>query len=487
MVPPSVHPNGDVLVWREESEPASITSRDLLVRVEGLAAHVLLAKHWSGNGARHGFALALAGLLLEGGMSPETASGVVECCARVAGDEEVADRVRAVETTASKIVGGQPVRGRSGLEAILGQRVVAKVEEWLHLERCGGLRAGRTENGNHRAPKPVSRSIADVPVEEVRWLWKPYIPIGKLTLLAGNPQVGKSFTTLDIAARVSRGEAMPLDSGGVVDPGAVLILSSEDGVGDTIRPRLEAADADVGRVRILEGKRTDEGVRAVTLQDLEVLEEEISQHRPRLIIVDPLAAYLGQGVDAHRSNETRPVMAGCAQLAARHGVAIVVVAHMNKSTGGDGPALYRIAGSIDFVAAARSALMAVEDPFAPGQRLLCHLKSNLAPAGPSLVYRIEQGRVRWLGTDTRTADDVLRPAVHGRGFALEEAAAFIRTRLAGGHLPKALVAGEALAAGISGATLRRAARQLGVVKHKLGKPGEEGAHWTWELPKEQGE
>jgi len=198
--------------------------------------------------------------------------------------------------------------------------------------------------------------LSDVTPEKVEFLSYPYIPLGKLTLLDGDPGVGKSTLSLAIAAGVTLGKGVP----GMVkaDPGNVLVLSCEDGLSDTIRPRLDASGADVQKVFALRGVMTlDE-------EGLEALTHHLTEIRPRLVIIDPLVGYLGGKVDMHKGNEVRQVTAGLAELAEEFHCSFLAIRHLTK--GGRDKAIYRGIGSIDFTAAARSVLLAGTDP--EGQR-----------------------------------------------------------------------------------------------------------------------
>ena len=244
---------------------------------------------------------------------------------------------------------------------------------------------------------PVVTRLEDCRSTPIRWLWPGRLPAGKLTMLVGDPGLGKSFVTLDIAARVSRGRPLPQlsDESVVVDrtmPGSVILLSAEDDVSDTIRPRLAAAGADLSRITALQAVRyPDENTQArdesfSLASDLDVLERLItSLDNCRLIVIDPITAYLGAG-DAHNNAEMRSLLAPLSDLAARTGVAVLAVNHLNK--GGQGPAIYRSMGSLAFAATVRSVLAVLIDPYDPAARILVSLKSNLGVNVEGMRYRI---------------------------------------------------------------------------------------------------
>jgi RecA-family ATPase len=217
--------------------------------------------------------------------------------------------------------------------------------------------------------------------------------LGKVTVLFGDPDLGKSLITIFMAAQTSRGEAWP-DRPDIPNPiGGVVILSAEDDPQDTIRPRLDAAGADVSRIGLLKGVRTrDPGTDAEIdahfnlATDLVALEEAIKRTPDcRLVIVDPISAYLG-GTNSHRNAEVRGVLAPLADLAARRGVAMVGVTHVTKDE--RSKALYRATGSLAFIAAARGAWLVVEDKNHPQRRLMLPAKMNLAKQPPGLAYKV---------------------------------------------------------------------------------------------------
>lgn len=340
---------------------------------------------------------------------------------------------------------------------------------------------------------PMVVRLADVRPEPVAWLWPGRFALGKLTLIAGDPGLGKSFLTLDIASRVSTGAGWPDRRGERFAPGGVVLLSAEDAIADTIRPRLDAAGADVSRIVALEAIRSVgdngcESARAFDLsRDLPALESAIrSVEGCRLVVIDPVTAYLG-GVDSHNNAEIRGLLAPLGAIAERHRVAVVAVTHLNKS--GGGPAIYRAMGSLAFAAAARAAWMVSKDKDAPSRRLLLPIKNNIAPDMGGLAYRIEP-----LGVDgcpaltwepdpvNVSADDALAgDRNEGKGRTeLNDAADWLRDLLAHGPRPARDVERDAHDAGHSITTVRRAKASIGVVSRKPAF----GGHWEWTLPAE---
>lgn len=314
--------------------------------------------------------------------------------------------------------------------------------------------------------------MSDVEPEEVSWLWKPYIALGKITLFEGDPGVGKSWITAALAAAVSRGRG--LAGMELAEPANVLMLSAEDGLSDTLRPRLDAVGADVERVLALNEPLTFDG------PGLLRLEAAIIEHKPVLVTVDPLFAYTGGKVDIHRANECRTITARLAAITEKHGCAIVAVRHLGKSRG-LGHALNAGVGSIDLTAAARSVLLAGKDPDDENKRAIAQIKSNLAPHGPAVGFTLRGGEFFWTGESDLTAERILSYAPsESERPALDEATEFLRDELGDGEIDVAMLKANARRAGIQEITLRRAKERLGVKVKRQGFG--KGGKWTWELP-----
>lgn len=331
------------------------------------------------------------------------------------------------------------------------------------------------------------RLLKDVKREQVRWLWPGRIPLGKITVIDGDPGLGKSMTTLDLAARVSIGGVMPDDSlSDLEGPAGVVLLSAEDGAGDTIRPRLEEAGADLALILVRETVDDDAGKRWANLADLAVLVRDITEVGARLVIIDPLMAYLPSDTNAHRDQDIRRLLAPLAKLAERTGAAILVVRHLNKAQGGN--ALYRGGGSIGIVGAARSGLVVARDPDDPegARRIIAVTKSNLSIEVPAIAYRVESGpggapHIVWGGTTNHTASSLLidTGGDDEERSALDDAKDFLKSVLTVGACLYSDIQKEAKAAGISDRTLYRAKAALRVTSKKQKF---ENGRWTWEMP-----
>jgi putative DNA primase/helicase len=247
-----------------------------------------------------------------------------------------------------------------------------------------------------RPHRLVYRCASEIEMEPVRWIWPGRVALGKHTCIAGEPGTGKSQLTIDLAARVSMGAALPCGEG-IAPQGSVIILSAEDGAADTIVPRLHAAGADLGRIVIINSVMTGEnGRRGFSLQaDLELLEDRIQRlGDARLVIVDPVSSYLAK-IDSHKNADVRSVLEPFSEMAERSGVGIVSVTHFSKTGAGNvQKAVHRFIGSIAFIAAPRAAFAVVEDPDDSARHLFLHAKNNLAPPQPGLAFRLKQTIVK---------------------------------------------------------------------------------------------
>ncbi len=304
--------------------------------------------------------------------------------------------------------------------------------------------------------KPIGVLLDDVEPEQVEWLWERRIPLGKLTVADGDPGIGKSVMTLDLAGRISAG--IPLPGSTAARTGGVVLLSAEDGLGDTIRPRLEAVGANLTRIVALTGIPDKEGERLPAIpHDIPYIEQAIDRVDAIFVIIDPLMAFLGNGIDTRHDHDVRRALAPLASMAERKRVSVVVVRHLNKATGGS--PLYRGGGSIGIIGAARSGLLIAVDPDDPDQRVLVSLKSNLGPSPPALLYRLQGTpngavRVEWLGESRHSASDLLAiRAPNQKRSKMDEARDFLRTILGSGPLKSNEVERLAEEAGIAGATL----------------------------------
>jgi hypothetical protein len=336
--------------------------------------------------------------------------------------------------------------------------------------------------------KPVIVNLGSVEPETVDWLWQGRFALGKVTLLTGDPGLGKSFITLDMAARVTTGREWPDGEPG--ETGSVVLLSAEDGPADTIRPRIESLGGFVDRIDLIRmvTRPNSKNEQSFSLgRDLAALEETISQQWcPKLVVIDPISAYLG-GTDSHNNSDIRGLLTPLSDLADRLHVAIVVVTHLNKSD--SGPALYRSMGSIAFVAAARAAWMVTKDPGDPSgeRRLLLASKNNLGPGKTGLAFWIQAkpdghygAVVAWDPTPVhKRVDEVFseNQPKRNRREKRDRAAEFVKEALAEGPISSTELKRLAEANGHKWRTIARARKAISVAADKQGH-----GSWHCELP-----
>lgn len=330
---------------------------------------------------------------------------------------------------------------------------------------------------DNRRNKPNLKLInmEQVEVEKIDWLIYPFIPFGKVTIVQGDPGEGKTTMVLQIIAKLTKGEPVLPDSDELIlegktmdlDPVNVIYQTAEDGLGDTIKPRLLAAGADCSRVMVI-----DDNDQALTMMDAR-LEEAIIQTKARLVVLDPIQGFLGADVDMHRANEIRPLMKRVAVLAEKYHCAIILIGHMNKNS--NGKSSYRGLGSIDFQAAARSVLIVGRIKDEPEIRVVCHVKSSLAPEGKSIAFRLDKDKgFEWIGEYNISADDLL--SGDNRGQKTHVAKEFLKEILASGSMAQTKVAEEAESRGIKKKTLWNAKKELKIDSVKI------GSQWFWMLP-----
>lgn len=302
--------------------------------------------------------------------------------------------------------------------------------------------------------------MSDVELTPVEWLWKPYLPFGKLSVLQGNPGEGKTYFAMHLAAACTNGKLLPNMER--MEPFNVIYQTAEDGLGDTVKPRLIEAGADLDRVLVIDDSNVQ-----LTLSD-ERIEKAIIENNARLVIIDPIQAYLGADVDMNRANEVRPIFMRLGQVAQRTGCAILLIGHLNKAAGMQ--SLQRGLGSIDIAAAVRSVMFIGKLKHDPTMRILTHEKSSLAPPGVSLAFSLgDEGGFRWVGEYDITADEMLSGIDPQRETKTQQAKDLICALLAGGkQVLSEDIDKAALERGIPGRTVRDAKRELGdALKSKI--------------------
>lgn len=317
--------------------------------------------------------------------------------------------------------------------------------------------------------------MEDVVSKEVEWLWYPYIPYGKITIIEGDPGEGKTTLVLKLAAALSRGLPLPCDDDKEYEPIHIIYQTAEDGIEDTIKPRLEKAGADCSMIRVI-----DETDKELLMTD-DRLEQAIIETGARLIILDPIQAYIGATVDMHRANEIRPVLKHLGIIAEKHNCAIILIGHMNKASGSK--STYRGLGSIDIQATARSVLLVARLRDKPNIRIMAHDKSSLAPAGDAIGFEMtEDSGMVCIGPYDITIDELLS-GNEGRGKKkLDIAENFIKEYFGPNKIiPSNEIMMEAAKRSIKRNTLLSAKKKLGITSDK--EKAEDGTiYWTWVMP-----
>ena len=317
--------------------------------------------------------------------------------------------------------------------------------------------------------------MEDVVSKEVEWLWYPYIPYGKITIIEGDPGEGKTTLVLKLAAALSRDLPLPCDDDKEYEPIHIIYQTAEDGVEDTIKPRLEKAGADCSMIRVI-----DETDKELSMTD-DRLEQAIIETGARLIILDPIQAYIGATVDMHRANEIRPVLKHLGIIAEKHNCAIILIGHMNKASGSK--STYRGLGSIDIQATARSVLLVARLRDKPNIRIMAHDKSSLAPARDAIGFEMtEDNGMVCIGPYDITIDELLS-GNEGRGKKkLDIAENFIKEYFGTNKvIPSNEIMMEAAKRSIKRNILLSAKKKMGITSDK--EKAEDGTiYWTWVMP-----
>lgn len=312
-------------------------------------------------------------------------------------------------------------------------------------------------------------NMADVEATEVKWLWYPYIPYGKVTIIQGDPGEGKTTLILNLAALLSKGEKLP-ESEEKSDPINIIYQTAEDGLSDTVKPRLIAANADDERITVI-----DESKSELSLTD-ERLEQAIIETKAKLVILDPLQAYIGANVDMHRANEIRPVMKHLSEVAQRQQCAVVLIGHLNKAMGMKSS--YRGLGSIDIPASARSVLLVGRIKDNPTVIVMAQIKSSLAPEGEPIAFELnKETGFRFIGKYDISIDDLLNGVA--TTSKLEQAEKLLRDMLSdGSSIKQKQLQHQAKIRNISERTLNEAKKNVGVRSFRSNN------EWYWKLSRE---
>lgn len=313
---------------------------------------------------------------------------------------------------------------------------------------------------------------SEVKVRKVEWLWYPFIPFGKVTVIQGDAGDGKSTFILKLAAMLTNGEPMPFTDGNNIEPMNVIYQSTEDDADDTIVPRFISAGGNTEKLLFINEKE-----HYLSFSDERLL-EAIRATKAKLIILDPLSAYIGESTSINSANEVRSQFRPLIDIAKEQGCAIVIVHHMNKAMGQK--AVNRAVGSVDIVGAARSVLMVARtDKERPNERILVQVKSNLSPTGSAIVFSLSENGIEWIEETSKTADEVLGNAFSSMGRPDEQIqkAKDVLSRLLSNHEPKpqSLIMEQFKTMGISESTVKKAKAQLNIRSVK------QGTYWYWVL------
>lgn len=322
--------------------------------------------------------------------------------------------------------------------------------------------------------KKLFVGLDTINAKEVAWLWEPFIPFSMITIMEGDPGIGKSFLGMQLATQVSKGGELP--DGQKVGRGHVLYLSAEDDAAYTIRPRIDAMGGDPSRIRV------QGDFLSLDEKGLQALMREVKRKPPDLLILDPLFAYIPTGQDIYKPNVIRQLLSFLKDIAEAGETAVVIIRHLTKAK--HSKAIYQGGGSMDVIGAARSAFLVCEHPNDSETKLVVHIKHNIAPRGQTQSYEIARddmgnARFNWLGPSDITIDDLISSEGAPRMSALDEATQFLRVFLKNGPEPSTKVEKEAAARDIAPKTLERARRALGVRSTKKGKG------WFLSLPDEE--
>lgn len=309
--------------------------------------------------------------------------------------------------------------------------------------------------------------MENIQVEEVQWLWKPYIPYGKLTIIEGDPGEGKTSFALWVVSLLTQGKGFD-ENGNIIqiNPVNVIYQTAEDGLADTVKSQLLAAGADCSKVKVI-----DDSEKSLYMDD-ERLEMALKETGAKLLILDPLQAYLGDRVDMNRANEAREMTKKLGAMAERTGCAVILIGHMNKGSGVK--AAYRGIGSIDFFAIARSVLLVARVPDDSTLRAVAQIKCNLAVEGSTMVFRLDETGVNWIGEYDISVDELLAGSSNGDKHKV--AKDLLNKILSDGkEVPVSTVIMQAKAIGVSKRTLENVKRELGVKSIKY------GVTWLWKM------
>ena len=429
LAPGSTHADGDLVTWcigrsPNEYAPKKVDFSRLQRFANIVAGATLLLRYWrkvAGQGVRHDLALSIAGAMLHGGWEPTWVRHILSGIFQTAADPELKDRVNAIETTVKRQQEGQAFSGLPELSSMLPPELTAGLVQFWGLGRenlpsFSGIVPGVPAGGIVDVGEVLLTWACDVAEEKIQWHWYGLLAGGKTTLMAGDPGCGKSTLSSTVAALYSTGAPFP-GSTERRQPKRVLICAAEDGAADTKRPRLAAAGADLSKVAFLDLVQHGPKQRFFTLADIPALDSLLAKHPNEfgLLIIDPIGSYLA-GRDSHRDSDIRELLRPLGVMAEQHRIAVLLIAHLNKSSMQS--AMNRVTGAKAFVAAARLAWLVAQDPQDPATVLVVQLKTNITERLDGLSYHIakevlpsgaEVSKVVWDDLPVKlTADELLQ-------------------------------------------------------------------------------
>lgn len=503
--PPSTHKCGENVEWHTDGEPLQVSAQNLRRAVARLASACLFATVWH-HGKRQDLTLALSGALLRNGFDTDATKNFIRAVCVATGDEETADRMKAIEATAQKLENGGNIYGFPTLVELTDPKLVDTICKWLQIEARHESKAEPdyktdefTDTPNQKNEKSPLRPLktvkmSEVKAEKVEWLWNPFVPIGTLTLIDGEEGIGKSLIALQgLGCAVATGKGIDTTDGlsfPDTEVGTVLLMSAEESLSFVVKPRLQAVDAPCDRFIAIDEPFTldSDGIIRLSMA--------IAEYAPKLVIIDPLFSYTGK-VRLNDDNEIRSVTDPLTRLAEKFSCAIIGIRHINKSKGfGDA----RNAGlnGVGWRAAARSALLVGIDK-ETGETAIVQTKTNLAEKSKKAFgYKIESAQITletgetisapklfWTGESEITAETMLsaiRSETSEEKSEKQDAIAFLRETLNGGQKTSVVIFAEAKKIGISEATLKRAKSALGIKSVKRGGTFGGELSWFWEMP-----
>lgn len=472
MVPPSIHPaTNEKLKWNEaEFKIAKVTASELRRAYQLTKILMVILDHTEGLHFDHDSRLAASAHFLRNKFQQEDTIRLLTAVARERGVTDLDDVSHAVKSTAEKIQDDKNV-------------VVKPFADWL------GSDAAKLLGVNKKWREIITQRASEIRPRAIRWLWDEWIPLGENCIMSGREDTGKSTALLEIAARITRGE---LEGEFLNQPHDVLIVTMEDSWSGTIVPRFMAAGADLDRVHRVSAKVANVGEVGILLpDDVSSLEEKIVEHSAALVIIDPLISRLSKKIDSHKDAEVRQGLEPLIGVSHRTGCTFIGIVHHNKS--GTTDPLTAIMGSRAFPATVRAVMsVLVED----GNHYLCLDKHNLGPAKESLTFQMsatvvgkeEDGReitavrIEWTGKVKESGREILERRAQGNRAptAIDKASDWLFSRLEGkGVVPSKEIKAEALKAGHSDRTIKRAVKEMDIRVSGGGKAGT-----TWKLDEE---